>query len=90
MTLVINLMEHCEENRDLILKAFLPQKTEDMFTVQSDSKKTAAEGLVEMFLEKEENARREESKTGKKIVKPKNFVKSIWSMSENNDFTEKP
>ena len=59
-------MEHCEENRDLILKAFLPQKTEDMFTVQSDSKKTAAEGLVEMFLEKEENARREESKTGKK------------------------
>jgi len=26
LTLVINLMEHCEENRDLILKAFLPQK----------------------------------------------------------------
>ena len=56
--------EHCDQNRDLLLKAFVPQKSEDLFTLRNDQKKSAAEGLVELFLEKEENARKEETKTG--------------------------
>ena len=42
----------------------MPQKSEDLFTLRNDQKKSAAEGLVELFLEKEENARKEETKTG--------------------------
>ena len=29
LTLMINLMEHCDQNRDLLLKAFLPRKSDD-------------------------------------------------------------
>ena len=64
LTLLINLVEHCEENRTFLLKTLVPQTNEDLFSPNSE-RKTAAEGLVQMFLEKEENAKREESKTGK-------------------------
>ena len=67
LTLLINLVEHCEENRTLLLKTLVPQTNEDLFSPNSE-RKTAAEGLVQMFLEKEENAKREESKTGKYLT----------------------
>ena len=67
LTLIINLVEHCEDNRTLLLKTLVPQTNEDLFSPNSE-RKTAAEGLVQMFLEKEENAKREESKTGKYLT----------------------
>ena len=65
LTLLINLVEHCEQNRTILLKTLVPQTNEELFSPSSE-RRTAAEGLVQMFLEKEENAKREESKTGKK------------------------
>ena len=64
LTLLINLVEHCEQNRDNLLKSLIPQTNEDLFSPSAE-RQTAAQGLVQMFLEKEENAKREESKTGK-------------------------
>ena len=63
LTLLINLVEHCEQNRTILLKTLVPQTNEELFSPSSE-RRTAAEGLVQMFLEKEENAKREESKTG--------------------------
>lgn len=65
LTLLINLVEHCEPNRETLLKTLIPQTNEDLFSPSASERKNAAEGLVQMFLEKEENAKREESKTGK-------------------------
>jgi len=62
LTLLINLVEHCEQNRTILLKTLVPQTNEELFSPSSE-RRTAAEGLVQMFLEKEENAKREESKT---------------------------
>ncbi len=64
LTLLINLVEHCEPNRRNLLKTKVPMASEDMFSVTDQ--KMAAEGLVQLFLEKEENARWEESKAGNK------------------------
>merc|ERR1719461_331536 len=63
LTLLINLVEHCEHNRTVLLKSPIPLTNEDLFCNTESGRKTAAEALVQMFLEKEENAKREESKT---------------------------
>ena len=44
------------------MKTLIPQKSDDMFT--SQDQKLAPEGLIQMFLEREENAKRLETKTG--------------------------
>ena len=71
LTLLINLVEHCEHNRAVLLKSPIPLTNDDLFapgSTSAENRKTAAEALVQMFLEKEENAKREESKTGKKSL----------------------
>ena len=67
LTLLINLVENCEENRQILLKTLVPQTNDDLFSPNSNERINAAQGLVQMFLEKEENAKREESKTGMNI-----------------------
>jgi hypothetical protein len=47
------------------MKSVVPQKADDMFTVSE--KETATEALINLFLQNEENARNEESKTGDTI-----------------------
>ena len=73
LTLLINLVEHCEHNRTVLLKSPVPMTNDDLFAPDSGAgtsgRKIAAEALVQMFLEKEENAKREESKTGKDEIK---------------------
>ena len=67
LTLLINLVEHCEHNRTVLLKSPIPLTNDDLFapgSTASENRKTAGEALVQMFLENEENAKREESKTG--------------------------
>lgn len=44
------------------MKSIVPQKTEDLFTTAE--RLTATEALINLFLQNEENARNEESKTG--------------------------
>ena len=44
------------------MKTVIPEKSDDIFTVHD--RKQAPEGLITMFLEREENARRLETKTG--------------------------
>ena len=82
LTLLINLVEHCEENRTLLLKTLVPQTNEDLFSPNSE-RKTAAEGLVQMFLEKEENAKREESKTGKYLTTLYTPLQIVWHGSKS-------
>ena len=54
--------------RGSLMKAFIPDKTDDMFT--NKERQLAPEGLIRMFLEREENAKRLETKTGNsKIMK---------------------
>ena len=48
--------------RGSLMKAFIPDKTDDMFT--NKERQLAPEGLIRMFLEREENAKRLETKTG--------------------------
>ena len=45
------------------MKAYIPDKSDDMFTTKE--RQLAPEGLIKMFLEREENAKRLETKTGK-------------------------
>ena len=45
------------------MKTLIPEKSADMFTIYD--RKKAPEGLIQMFLEREENARRLETKTGR-------------------------
>ena len=45
------------------MKTFVPQNSDDTFTIHD--RKLAPEGLIQMFLEREENAKRLETKTGK-------------------------
>ena len=47
------------------MKTAVPEKSDNMFTV--NELKLAPEGLIQMFLEREENARRLETKTGEMI-----------------------
>ena len=50
------------------MKAFIPDKSDDLFTTKE--RQLAPEGLIKMFLEREENAKRLETKTGNgKIIK---------------------
>ena len=51
--------------RAILMKTAVPEKSDNMFTV--NERKLAPEGLIQMFLEREENARRLETKTGKII-----------------------
>ena len=51
--------------RAILMKTAVPEKSDNMFTV--NERKLAPEGLIQMFLEREENARRLETKTGKMI-----------------------
>ena len=55
--------------RDHLMKAIVPQKNDDFLTA-SHERQRAPEGFIRMFLEKEENARRLETKTGKPIFQP--------------------
>ncbi len=61
LTLLINLVENCIPNRESLIKCFVPDRA-DTFTAASE-KTPAYAGLVRMFLDKEESARQEESKT---------------------------
>merc|ERR1711994_664103 len=45
------------------MKTAVPEKSDNMFTV--NERKLAPEGLIQMFLDREENARRLETKTDK-------------------------
>merc|ERR1719412_3500566 len=63
LTLIINLVENCYPNRAILMKTAVPEKSDNMFTVNEC--KLAPEGLIQMFLEREENARRLETKTDK-------------------------
>ena len=45
------------------MKTLIPEKSDDMFTLHDQI--LAPEGLIKMFLEREENAKRLETKTGK-------------------------
>ena len=85
LTLLINLVEHCEHNRTVLLKSPIPLTNDDLFapgSTASENRKTAGEALVQMFLENEENAKREESKTG-------NFSNKFFeSFSLKNNKTE--
>ena len=85
LTLLINLVEHCEHNRTVLLKSPIPLTNDDLFapgSTASENRKTAGQALVQMFLENEENAKREESKTG-------NFSNMFFeSFSLKNNKTE--
>ena len=85
LTLLINLVEHCEHNRTVLLKSPIPLTNDDLFapgSTASENRKTAGQALVQMFLENEENAKREESKTG-------NFSNKFFeSFSLKNNKTE--
>ena len=48
------------------MKAVVPQKAEALFSLSE--KQCATEALVQLFLQNEENARNEESKTGEKTT----------------------
>ncbi|XP_014239301.1 protein wings apart-like isoform X2 [Cimex lectularius] len=59
LILLINLVEHCEENRKLLMEATAPVDPEAMFLVEV----SAVNALVKLFLQQEELARTEERKT---------------------------
>ena len=44
------------------MKTFVPQKSDEIFT--NHDRKLAPAGLIQLFIEREENARRLETKTG--------------------------
>ncbi|CAB4058217.1 unnamed protein product [Lepeophtheirus salmonis] len=56
LTLLINLVENCENNRKLMLLTKIPSDT-------PEESCSGVEGLVNLFIEKESSARHEESKT---------------------------
>jgi len=61
LTMLINLVENCEANRAKLMLARVPDGP-DTFTAAAEKEPSFA-GLVRMFLDKEESARAEESKT---------------------------
>jgi len=61
LTLMINLVENCKANRALLMKSRIPDGP-DTFNSPSEREVSYA-GLIQMFLDKEESARQEESKT---------------------------
>ncbi len=61
LTLLINLVENCVDNRVLLMRSTVPDSA-DSFTAPSE-RETAPSGLIAMFLEKEKSAQVEESKT---------------------------
>jgi hypothetical protein len=54
------------------MKAVVPQKADALFSLSE--KQCATEALVQMFLQNEENARNEESKTGEKHLHFPNII----------------
>ena len=61
LTMIINMVENCTENRTRLMRCPVPLKA-DSFLAESD-RNVAPQGLVELFLRKEEEARSEEAKT---------------------------
>jgi hypothetical protein len=53
LTLIINLVENCKPNRDILMKSFAPQKSDEIFT--NHDRKLAPAGLIQMFIERESN-----------------------------------
>lgn len=62
LTLLINLVENCAANRTRLMDTQIPQRLEELGTAGRAPR--CPQGLVRLFLQKEENARRLESKTG--------------------------
>jgi len=56
----------CHHLRSKLMSSKVPQKAEDLFTASEEL--TATEAMVRLFLQNEENARNEESKTGKSVL----------------------
>ena len=61
LTMIINMVENCTENRRRLMCCPVPLKA-DSFLAPSD-RCVAPQGLIELFLAKEEEARSEEAKT---------------------------
>ena len=61
LTMIINMVENCAENRTRLMRCPVPLKA-DSFLAESD-RSVAPQGLIELFLKKEEEARSEEAKT---------------------------
>ena len=69
------------------MKTFIPDKCDDMFTTHD--RKVAPEGLIQMFLEREENAKRLETKTGNSnmLEVPPNWGSLSLSRQNNTLFS---
>ncbi|XP_029034909.2 protein wings apart-like [Osmia bicornis bicornis] len=59
LILLINLVEQCDDNKQLLIESKAPPSTEDIF----DAEQSGVECLIDLFYKQEELARAEEQKT---------------------------
>lgn len=59
LILLINLVEQCDDNKQLLIESKAPLSPEDIF----DGEETGVESLIDLFYKQEELARAEEQKT---------------------------
>merc|ERR550532_1487734 len=89
LTLMINMVEHCEENRQSLMDSMAAQKELDSFCVKEEPR-MAVEDLVQLFVDRDTLAKMSEEKTDNILDCVDEEVQEIDPREDPNKKSDKP
>merc|ERR1712038_1379936 len=89
LTLLINMVEHCEENRQSLMDSMAAQKELDSFCVKEEPR-MAVEDLVQLFVDRDTLAKMSEEKTDNILDDVEEEVQEVDPKEEPNKKNDKP
>jgi len=84
LTLLINMVEHCEENRQSLMDSMAAQKELDSFCVKEEPR-MAVEDLVQLFVDRDTLAKMSEEKTDNILDDVEEEVQEVDPKEESKD-----
>jgi len=84
LTLLINMVEHCEENRQSLMDSMAAQKELDNFCVKEEPR-MAVEDLVQLFVDRDTLAKMSEEKTDNILDDVEEEVQEVDPKEEGKD-----
>jgi len=84
LTLMINMVEHCEENRQSLMDSMAAQKELDSFCVKEEPR-MAVEDLVQLFVDRDTLAKMSEEKTDNILDDVEEEVQEVDPKEESKD-----
>jgi hypothetical protein len=84
LTLLINMVEHCEENRQSLMDSMAAQKELDSFCVKEEPR-MAVEDLVQLFIDRDTLAKMSEEKTDNMLDDVEEEVQEVDPKEDSKD-----